>query len=250
MTITTLSKQFFASSERLKEKNRLPQFFRMDDDITAHDSITPRDMKRERGTRYSVSQHHIARSDDRERHTLECLIAPHRTTCGQRDVHITVSHSTNRMTWRHWEVHITVSHSTTSYKAAEGGTHYNISQHIVGPDGRERCSLHCLTAPHRTTGGQKKMYITMTHQARTSKNTGQALVSLRCPALSSNLYIDLFSKVSYACVQFHVHCDIFFSHWDVWFAEFTHRFSFSVWHSNVTVDAKRSMWSFRILIKT
>ena len=48
----------------------------------------------ERGTHWSVSQHHIVRHDYRERYTLQCLTAPHRTTWRQREVHITVSHGT------------------------------------------------------------------------------------------------------------------------------------------------------------
>ena len=74
------------------KKNGLPQFFRVDDDITVPHSTTPWDTTTERGTHYSVSQHHIVRPEDRERYPLQCLTAPHRTTWQQKEVHITVSH--------------------------------------------------------------------------------------------------------------------------------------------------------------
>ena len=96
-------------------------------------------MTTERGAHYSVSQHHIVWPDDRERYTLQCLTALHRTT------------------WRQSEAHITVSHSTASY------------------DRR-----------------LKKKHITVSHRARTSKNKRQVLASLRCPDLSSSFYTEKF----------------------------------------------------------
>ena len=142
-------------------------------------STTSYDLTPEGGTRYSVSQRHIVRPGDRERHTLQCLTAPHRTTGGQRWVHITVSQhhivrpddrekytlqcltAPHRTTRRQREVHITVSHSATSYdRATERCTHYSVSQHhIVLPDDRERYTLRCLTAPHRTTRRQREVHI-------------------------------------------------------------------------------------------
>ena len=44
-----------------KKSNFLPYFFRVDDDITVPDSTTTWDRRTERGTHYSVSQHHIVR---------------------------------------------------------------------------------------------------------------------------------------------------------------------------------------------
>ena len=52
------------------------------------------DWRPERGTQYSVSQHHVLQPEDRERYTVQCLTAPRTTTGGQREVHSTVSHST------------------------------------------------------------------------------------------------------------------------------------------------------------
>ena len=151
----------------------------------------------ERGTHYSVSQHHILRPDDRERYTLQCLTAPHRTT------------------WRQREVHITVFNSTTSYN-------------------------------RRTGGGKKGKKGKTYYSVSPSKNKRQVLASLRCPALSSSFNIENninFSTVCYACVHTS-------SRWDVWLLN-THKFPFSVWRSYVvTMGAKRSLWSFRSLIET
>ena len=145
MTINTHLKQFFASLEKLTKS--FPPFFRVDDDITVPHSTTPWDTRTERGAYYSVSQHHTMRHEARERYTLQCLTAPHHETRGQREVHITVSHSTTL-----WDTR------------TERGTHYSVSQHhTMRHEDRERYTLQCLTAPHHETRRQREVHITVPH---------------------------------------------------------------------------------------
>ena len=151
--------------------------------ITVSHRTASYDLTIEWGTNYSVSQCHIVRPDDRESYTLQCLTVPHHRTWRQREVHITVSHSTTAYdlttekvahfsVLQHHilrpddrEVHITVSHITTSYDlTTERVKHYSISRlQIVRPDDRERYTFQCVTAPNRTTWRQSEVHITMPH---------------------------------------------------------------------------------------
>ena len=156
------------------------------------------------------------RHEDRERYTLQCLTASHHETRGQREVHITVSHSTtpwdtrtkrgthysasqhhtmrhedrerytlqcltapHHETRRQREVHITVSHPT------DKGTHYRVSQHyIVGPDDRKRYKLQCLIAPHShdlTTERGTHHSVSQHHIARPDDGESYTLQCLTAP---------------------------------------------------------------------
>ena len=103
--------------------------------IAVSHRTTSYDLTTERGINYSVSQSYIVRPDNRERYILQCLLELHRAT------------------WQQREVHITVSHSTTSYDLrTERGTHYSVSQHhIVRPDNKKRYTLQCLTYSYTTS---------------------------------------------------------------------------------------------------
>ena len=128
------------------KKNRLPPFFRVDDMAVPH-STAPWDTRTERGTHYSVSQHHTMRHGDRERYTLQRLTASHHGTRGQREVHITVSHSTTP-----WNIR------------TEKGTHCSVSPHHTKRHGdRERYTLQCLTTPHHETRGEREVHMTVSH---------------------------------------------------------------------------------------
>ena len=156
--ISTLLKQFFASPEQLKKMD-----FRNFPCGRRH---------------YSASQHHTMRHDDRERYTLQCLTAPHRTTWGQR------------------EVPITVSHSTTSYDlTTKRGTHYSVSH---------------IRTQHRTTEGKKKKapYNVSPNKDKQEQQAGACKSSMLC-SFFQLLHLKIcFRKVSYACVRFHVQCVI------------------------------------------
>ena len=88
------------------------------------------------------------RHGDRERYTLQRLTASHHGTRGQREVHITVSHS------------ITSDDLTT-----ERGAHYSVSQHhIGGPDDRERKATNYSVSQHQIVRpGDREVNITVSH---------------------------------------------------------------------------------------
>ena len=132
-----------------------------------------------------------------------------------------------------------MSHSDTSHDlTTDRRTHYSVSEHyILRPD--DSVSQHHIVWPE-----DRKKYTLVFHRTRTSTSKRQALASLRCPDVSSSVYIEnnyVFRSFVRLCAGFTYNAwspAIRFPHWDGWSDEIT-LISF-LWRSNVTGECQKA----------
>ena len=132
-----------------------------------------------------------------------------------------------------WDFNFCVRSSPLRGTRTERGACCSVSQHhIVGTDDKD--TGQCLAAPYRTTGRQKK---TTHHKVSLSKDkqeqkTGAYNSSMLCSFFQLLHWEYIFKSFVRLCADSLAMRDsraiFFFSHWDVWFAEHTHRFPFGV----------------------